>query len=169
MRRIVRVIDSTIRYIGETEKWLCFALILVVVYDVIMRYVFNNPPMWAFDTSIMLGGTIYVLAWSFTHLYRGHVRVDVIYANLSPRKKAIIDAAGTLFLLFPLIALLIRESFRWMWRAWTIKEVFMITYWYPPAAPFRSVVFIGFCLLFLQAIPQFIRDFYFSVKNKPYD
>lgn len=169
MRRLVRVIDSISGYSGGFAKYLVYLLILVVVYDVVMRYVFNNPPMWAFDTAVMLGGTIYVLAWSFTHLHHGHVRVDVIYANLSPRKKAIIDATGTLLLLFPLIALLIHESFCWMWRAWAINEIFMETYWYPPIAPFRSVVLVGFCLFFLQAIPHFIRDLYFSVKNKPYD
>ena len=169
MRKLVRFIDAVSGYTGGFAKWLAFALILVVVYDVVMRYVFNAPPMWAYDIAIMLGGTIYVLAWAYTHRYRGHVRVDVIYANLSPRTKAIIDATGTLFLLFPLLALLIQESFSFTWRAWKIGEIFRETYWYPPLAPFRTVVLIGFCLFTLQAVAQFIRDLYFSVKNKPYD
>lgn len=169
MRKLVRFIDAISGYTGGFAKWLAFALILVVVYDVIMRYVFNAPPEWAYDSAIMLGGTIYVLAWAYTHRYRGHVRVDIIYANLSPRGKAIIDAAGTLFLLFPLLALLIEESFSFMWRAWKIGEIFRETYFYPPAAPFRTMVWIGFCLFTIQAIAQFIRDLYFAVKNKPYD
>lgn len=169
MRKLLRVIDAVSGYTGGLTKWLCYALILVVVYDVIMRYVFNDPPMWAFDTAVMLGGTIYVLAWAYTHRHRGHVRVDVIYANLSPRKKAIIDAGGTLLLLFPLLALIIHESFRWMLRAWVIHERFMETYWYPPVAPFRTIVMLGFCLLFLQGVAEFVRNLYFSVKNKPYD
>lgn len=169
MRKLLRVIDSISGYTGGVMKWFCYALVLVVVYDVIMRYVFNDPPMWAFDTAVMLGGTIYVLAWAYTHRYRGHVRVDVIYHHLSHRARAIIDAAGTLFLFFPLLALVIHESFRWMWRAWVIHERFMETYWYPPVAPFRTIVMLGFCLLLLQGIAQFIRDSYIVIKNKPYD
>jgi len=169
MRKLVRIIDAISGYTGGFAKWLAYALILVVAYDVVMRYVFNAPPVWAYDMVIMIGGTIYVLAWAYTHRYHGHVRVDVIYTHLSPRTKAIIDAACTLVLLFPLLALLVHESFLWQWKAWEINERFMETYWYPPAAPFRTMVWIGFCLLSLQVIAHFIRDLYFSVKNKPYD
>ncbi|HEY82669.1 MAG TPA: TRAP transporter small permease subunit [Dehalococcoidia bacterium] len=169
MRKLVRIIDSISGYAGGFAKWLAYLLVLVVVYDVLMRYVFNAPPMWAYDSAVMLGGTIYVLAWAYTHRYRGHVRVDVIYTHLSPRTKAIIDAAGTFFLLFPLLGILVHESFVWQWRAWKIGERFMETYFYPPAAPFRTMVLLGFCLLSLQAVAQFIRDLYFCLKNKPYD
>ena len=169
MRKLLRVIDSVSGYTGGLMKWFVYALVLVVVFDVIMRYVFNAPPMWAFDTAVMLGGAIYVLAFTYTHRYGGHVRVDVVYVHLSPRRKAIVDAAGTLFLLFPLMALLIHESFQWMWRAWVIHERFMETYWYPPVAPFRMIVMLGFCLFSLQAVAEFIRNLHFVIKNKPYD
>ena len=169
MRKLVRIIDAISGYAGGLMKWFAFALILVVVYDVVLRYVFNAPPVWAYDMVVMIGATLYVLAWAYTHRYHGHVRVDVIYAHLSPRKKAIIDAAGTLFLVFPLLAFLIKESFRWMWRSWEISERFMETYWYPPVAPFRTIIMLGFCLLLLQAIAELTRNLYFVAKNRPYD
>jgi len=169
MRKLVRFIDSVSGYTGGVAKWLCFALILIVVFDVVMRYIFSAPPMWAFDCTVMLGGTIYVLAFSYTHLPQGHVRVDIIYTNLSPRAKAIIDAAGTLFLLFPLTGIIILEAFNWTWHSWEIGEKFVETYWYPPMAPFRTIVLIGFCLFTLQAVAGFVRNLYFAVKNKNYD
>lgn len=166
MRRLVNIIDAISGYIGGFAKWLVFLLILVVVFDVFMRYVINAPPMWAYDSVIMIGGTIYVLAWAYTHRYHGHVRVDVFYARLTTRKKAVIDTAGTLLLGFPLLTLLTLEAFKWMWTAWEINERFMETYWYPPAAPFRTMVWLGFCLLYLQVISQFVRDLYLVIKNK---
>lgn len=169
MRKVVRVIDAISGYTGGFLKWLTYALILVVAYDVFMRYIVNAPPMWAYDVSVMLGGTIYVMGWAYTQRYRGHVRVDVIYTHLSLRGKAIVDAAGSFFLFFPLMAVLIYEAFHWMWRAWAIHERFMETYWFPPVAPFRTVVLIGFSLLFLQWFAQFIRDLYLSINNKPYE
>ena len=169
MRKVPRVIDAISRYTAELLKWFCYALVLVIVYDVIMRYVFDAPTMWAFEIAYMLGGAIFVLGFAYTHYHRAHVRVDVFYSRLSPRRKAIIDVFGTLFLFFPLLVLFVHGSFSFMWRAWSIGEISIVTNWFPPIAPFRTVVFIGFCLLAFQAIAQFIRDLYILVRNKPYD
>ncbi len=168
MRRLLSMIDAISGYMGGLMKWFCYILVLVVVTDVVLRYVFNAAPVWAYDISVMLGGTIYVLAWSYTHRYDGHVRVDIFYARMSPRKKAILDVVGTFIFVFPLMAILIKESWEWAWRAWVINERFMETYFYPPVAPFRTIVLIGFCLLLLQSIAIFTRDLYFVVRNKPY-
>ncbi len=168
MKRLTDIVDAISGYSGGLMKWFAYLLIIVVVIDVVMRYVFNRPPVWAYDISVMLGGTIYVMAWAYTHRYNGHVRVDVFYTHLSPRKKAVIDTAGTFFFIFPLMMLLILESWEWMWRSWVINERFMETYFYPPVAPFRTIVMIGFCLLLLQAIAEFMKNLYFVVKNKPY-
>lgn len=169
MRKVLRVIDAITQYTAELLKWFCYALVLVIVYDVIMRYVFDAPTMWAFEIAYMLGGAIFVLGFAYTHYHRKHVRVDIFYSRLSPRRRAIIDVFGTLFLFFPLLVLLIHGSFLWMWRAWSIGEISIVTNWFPPIAPFRTVVFIGFSLLAFQAIAEFIRDLYILVRNKPYD
>jgi len=44
-----------------------------------------------------------------------------------------------------------------------------LTYWYPPLAPFRTVVALAFLLLAIQGVAQFIRDFYRLIRNKSYD
>lgn len=169
MRKILRAIDSTSNFTGEIIKWFCYALILVMVYDVTMRYVFNAPTMWAYETVIMLGAAMYVLAWSYTHLHEGHVRVDAIYTHLSPRGKAIIDVVGALLFFFPLVAAFICTSAFWMWRAWSIKEVLTEGYWYPPLSPLRTVIFIGGLLFALQGGARIFRDVYILIKNKSYD
>ncbi len=168
MKRLLNAIDAISSYIGGLTKWLAYILILVVVVDVVMRYVFNRPPVWAYDIAVMLGGTIYVLAWAYTHRHDSHVRVDIFYTRLGPRGKAVIDAVGTFIFIFPLMAVLIPEAWDWMWRSWKINERFMETYFYPPVAPFRTIVMLGFSLLLLQAIAEFVKNLYFVVKNKPY-
>lgn len=160
MDTVLRFIDSVSGYAGGLAKWFCYAIILVVVYDVTMRYVFSAPTMWAFETAMMLGGSLYALAFAYTHRYGGHVRVDVIYAHLPSRARAMIDLIGTLFLFFPLLGFIILASFSMAWRAWAVGETSDMTYWYPPFGPFRTMVLIGFCLLALQTMAQFIRDIY---------
>ena len=169
MRTILKVIDSINQRMGSSASWLCLALVLVGTYDAIMRYAFNAPTLWAYETSVMLGGTIYVLGWAYDHLHRSHVRVDIFYARFSPRGKAIMDVIAAAILFFPLMAILVKTSISWMLRAWSMDEVMKYTYWYPPAIPYRTVFAVGICLFALQGLAQFIRDLYFAIRNKALD
>jgi len=167
MRKIVRAIDSVNEWTGKTIRWACVALVLVLVYEVIARHVFNAPTIWAHETSKMLGGTVVALGWAYTHRHQGHVRVDVIYANLSPRRKAIVDILCTALFFFPLIIILAYMAADFMWVAWIRSEKLIESYWYPPAGPIRTVTFLGLCLFALQGFAQFVRDLYLLVRNKP--
>lgn len=169
MRKVLRVIDSISGYTGGFVKWICYALVLVVVYDVVARYAFNAPTIWGYDTALMMGAGFYVLSFSYTQLYRSHVRVDVFYHKLSERKKAVVDALGTLLVHLPLIGILTYVSSQWAVKAWVIKERMVETYWYPPAAPIRTVVAIGFAFLFLQLVAELMRQGYFALKGASYE
>lgn len=170
MRKILRGIDSISGLIGGGfVKWLIYILILIIIYDVIARYVFRAPTIWGYDTSLMIGATIYGLAWCYTQRYHGHVRVDVVYTHISPRKKAIVDAVGTFLVHLPLVGLLTYEASKWAIRAWVIEERMVETYWYPPAAPVRTAIALAFVLLFLQLIAELVRQGYFALKGASYD
>ena len=169
MRTILKVIDSINQRIGTSAAWLCLVLVLVGTYDAIMRYAFNAPTMWAYETSCMLGGTIYVLGWAYDHLRHSHVRVDIFYARFSPRGKALMDVIAAAIFFFPLMGILVKTSISWMLRAWAMDEVMIESYWYPPAAPYRMIFALGICLFALQGLAQFIRDLYFAIRNKALD
>lgn len=169
MRKILRVIDSISEWTAKTISWFCVALVLVLVYDVVMRYVFGGATVWAYETAVMLGATIYIMGWAFVHRLREHIRVDIFYVHLSPRKQVIIDIVGTLLFLLPLLVVMIDTSIFYMVRAWKIGEVLAETFWYPPAGPFRTMVVVGLSLFALQMVAQFIRDLHLLVRNKPYD
>ena len=167
MRAILRVIDAISEWTGKAISWLAVALVMVIVYEVVMRYVFNSPTMWAYETSVMLGGTVYVMGWAYVHRHHGHVRVDVLYSRFSPRRKAIIDVICALLFLFPLLIVLLDASASFMRHAWSVNERLIVTYWMPPAAPFRTIVMIGLSLFALQSVAQFIRDLSLLIRNKP--
>ena len=169
MKKFLRLIDSTSTWTGKIVLWLSVILVIVMTYEVFMRYALNSPTMWAYETSIMIGAAMYALSWAYVHRERAHIRVDLIYSRLSSRGKAIVDTICTFFLFFPLISLLGYMAFSWMTRAWKINEKSVETYWYPPIAPLRTAVFIGLVLFGLQGLVQFIRDVYLLVRNKSYD
>ena len=169
LRFILKVIDSISEHLGSSARWLCVVLVFVGAFDVMMRYVFNAPTVWAYETMIMLGGATYAFGWAYDHLHKAHIRVDVLYAHLSPRRKALTDVICTAVFFFPLIAILIKTSLWWARRAWSLGEVMIESYWYPPAAPFRTAIAVGICLFALQGAAQFIRDLYFVIRRKALD
>lgn len=167
MKRIISVIDSISEYTGKSAKWLVPLIFVVLCCEVVMRYVFNSPTFWAHEVSTELGLAVYALGWAYCHRHHGHVRVDVIYDRLPPRGKALIDVGGYLLLFLPLLIALTYFSALWMHRAWSINEIFTETLLYPPAAPIRTVLFLGFSLFLIQSIAQFIRDLYLLTRGKP--
>jgi TRAP-type mannitol/chloroaromatic compound transport system permease small subunit len=169
VKAVLRVIDLISDWTAKAVSWLAVALVLVLVFDVVERYVFGGATVWAYETGTMLGATIYVMGWAFVHRMREHIRVDVIYVHLSPRVQLIIDVIGTLLFMLPLLYVLIDTSIYYMMRAWRIGEVLAETFWYPPAGPFRTVVVFALFLLAFQTVAHLIRDLYQLVRNKAYD
>jgi len=169
MRATLRVIDAISDWTAKIISWLAVALILVLVFDVVERYVFGGATVWAYETAVMLGATIYVMGWCYVHRIREHIRVDVFYVHFSLRIRLIIDVIGTLLFFLPLLYVMIDTSIYYMVRAWKIDEVLAETFWYPPAGPFRTMVVVGLFLLAFQTVAHLIRDFYQLVRNKAYD
>jgi len=169
MKKILKVIDLISDQTGKIVSWLSVSLVALITIEVTMRYVFDAPTMWNYETSMMTGGAMVVLAWAYVHSHNSHVRVDVLYSRCSPRSKALIDVIGTLLLFFPLIFLFTNTSISHAVESWQTGERSIQTYWYPPLAPFRLIVAIGFALLAVQGIATFVRNLNLLIKNKVYD
>jgi TRAP-type mannitol/chloroaromatic compound transport system permease small subunit len=58
---------------------------------------------------------------------------------------------------------------QWAIRAWRINEVMMNSFWYPPAAPYRTIFAIGLFLLVLQGLTRFVRDLHLIMKGYKID
>jgi TRAP-type mannitol/chloroaromatic compound transport system permease small subunit len=169
VKKIIRTIDTISDRTGKTACWLAAILVGFISLEVIMRYLFNAPTMWNYETSMMMGGALFAMGWAYALRHHSHVRIDVIYSHLSPRVRAGIDTFGYILLFLPLMSMFIGSSIAWMVTAWEVGEKSVETYWYPPMAPFRTWVAVGFILFFLQGTAQFVRDIHLFVKGKAYD
>ncbi|MHA1813531.1 MAG: TRAP transporter small permease subunit [Candidatus Thorarchaeota archaeon] len=166
MRQLLSTFDAISEHTGRASAYLCPALVVILSYEVVMRYAFGHPTMWAHLTSMMVGGSIVCLGLAYTHLHKSHIRIDVIYTKLSRRQRALIDVVLTIVLLVPLLLAFMKTSFTWMIQSWASGEVRTESFWYPPAAPFRTVVFVGWVLFALQCLCQFVRDLYLLAKGE---
>ena len=167
--KVLNIIDWLCEKAGAVGKWFAFLLVLVGSYDAISRHFFNAPTIWAYDTLCISGGVVYMLGAAYDFLHDAHTRVDLIYGSLSKKAQAILDMICSLFLFFPLMIFMLKLSTEWAVKAWKINEVMFTSFWYPPAAPYRTVFAIGLLLLILQGIARFVRDFYFVIKGETID
>jgi TRAP-type mannitol/chloroaromatic compound transport system permease small subunit len=169
MRMVLKGIDRMSDLSGSVGKWFALVLVFVGTFETVSRHIFGAPTIWSYDTLSMAGGALYLLGASYDYRHNAHTRVDLIYSKFSPRIQALIDLIASLFLFFPLVVVMLWFSAKWAIKAWVINEVMFTSFWYPPAAPYRTLVTLGLLLLLLQGLAQLVRDIYFLIRGTSID
>ncbi len=108
--------------LGAISTILFIALLFNVFYDVLMRYVFNDVSIAMQELEWHLYAAIFLLGIPYGLQHGGHVRVDLIYENLSIRGKAWIDLGGCIFLLLPFTLLVGYYGVGFAQEAFTLGE-----------------------------------------------
>ena len=99
--RLLYVVDALSSAIGKTFGWSIVVLTFTTSYEVFARYMFGAPTDWAFDTSYILYGTLFMLAGAYALSRNGHVRGDFLYRAWRPRRQAAMDLVLYLLFFFP--------------------------------------------------------------------
>lgn len=150
-------IDRLTTAVGRTVAWLALVVVLLEFALVLARYVFALGSIWATETVIYAHATLFLLAAAWTLKAGGHVRVDVFYADASPRTKAIVDLVGSLLLLLPFMLLLIWLSVPYAARSWAILERSQESSGLPLVFVLKTLIPLFAALMALQGIAQAIR------------
>jgi TRAP-type mannitol/chloroaromatic compound transport system permease small subunit len=108
--------------LGNIAGILFILLLFNVFYDVVARYVFNSVSIGMQEMEWHLYASMFLLGVSYGIASEGHVRVDLIYERLSPKRKAIIDLTGSVVLLIPFALLVFWYGIDFTWQAWDIDE-----------------------------------------------
>jgi TRAP-type mannitol/chloroaromatic compound transport system permease small subunit len=155
--RTMRVIDEIAEWTGRIVLWLIIPLMAALTYEVISRYVFNAPTLWAYESSYMLCGMHYMLGAAYTLLKGKHVRCDFFYENFTERKQGIIDGLLYLLFFFPAMILFLGAVWGEVLYAWAIREASEMSAWRPPIYPFKTVAPVAAVLLIIQGISEFLK------------
>jgi TRAP-type mannitol/chloroaromatic compound transport system permease small subunit len=156
---VIRVIDAISIWSGRIVAWLIVPLIGAMTYEVAIRYLWE-PTQWAYDTSYMLYGAMFMLGAAYT-LYRGaHIRTDFLYQKWSVRRQALVDAFCYLFLFFPGIAIFLWLGAEFAWTSYLRNERTVGSSWMPIIWPLKSVIPVAAALLLLQGISEFMKCLY---------
>ena len=132
-------------------------VVLVMFYEVLSRYIFENPTLWANELSLWLAGFIFLFAGLYAMQQRCHIRIYVIY-DLLPRW--VQKAADTLsvFLLWVFTVSLIWGGYNESRDKWNRWETFG-TAWDPPLpATIKPAILVVITMVAIQALSNLIAD-----------
>ena len=78
-------IENIIKKIGQICSWLTLALVILISFDVFLRYLFNFSTASLYELEWHLFAIIFLLGSAYTLQKNEHVRVDVFYNKLSEK------------------------------------------------------------------------------------
>ena len=166
MRSAISGLDRFSLWIGRLTCLLLVPMTIAMTYEVVARKLFIAPTFWAYDTSRMLCGALFMLGAGYALMRRVHIRADFLYRQWSPKNQARIDALLYLILFFPGMAFFFWVSFEYTYSAWLQWERSMDTTWMAPLAPARSAMPVGALFLILQGVSEFLKCFYTIKHNR---
>lgn len=78
--------------------WLTLLVVVVQLVIVIGRFVFSYEQAFISDLVRLWYAALFLFSSAYTLVEEGHVRVDVFYASMSPRAKALVNGIGSIVL-----------------------------------------------------------------------
>ena len=155
--RLADAIDALTRFFGKTIAWLILPMVLSLVWEVVARYFFDAPTIWAYDMTFMLYGTFFMVGSAWTLQRGGHIRTDVYYMKWSKRTQARVDLACYLVLFFPAMVVFGWLCWEYFWKSFQQNESIVTSPWMPIVWPFKFTMPLTAALLVLQGVAECIR------------
>jgi TRAP-type mannitol/chloroaromatic compound transport system permease small subunit len=155
---LTRLLDAITRAVGRAIAWLIIPMVASLVYEVTARYLFDAPTVWAYDMTYMLYGTFFMLGSAWTLQRGGHIRTDTFYADWSPRRRALVDAACYVLFFLPAMAVFLKLGADYFWKSFQQNERIVTSPWLPIVWPFKAVLPVTAALLILQGISELIKS-----------
>lgn len=165
LKRIADFIDRLNERVGRAVSWLTTALVVLVVTDVIFRYLFNTTKAWTIEMEWHLFALIFLLGAGYAFKHDRHVRVDLFYSRFSKKDQAMVNLVGGLIFLVPWCLLIIYSAWGYALQAYRIGEGSPDPGGLPALYVIKFSIVIGVFLLLLQGIANIIQS-YLTIKEE---
>ena len=162
---LTQAIDRFALLCGRLVAWLIVPMVLSLVYEVVARYFFNMPTVWAYDMTFILYGTFFMLGSAYTLMKKGHIRTDTFYANWSPRRQGVTDAICYLVFFFPAIIVFGWLGWEFFLKSFAQGERFVTSPWMASAWPLKFMIPLASALLVIQGVSEVRKSIYAAVNN----
>ena len=156
-RKIIGSIDIFSLWVGRITCLLLLPVILSMVIEVVSRKLFVAPTMWAYDTSRMFAGAMFMLGAGYALMRGVHIRADFLFRNWSLQTQARVDTVLYLLFYFPAMLFFFWLSAEYTLKSWQTWERTMDTALMAPLAPARTAMPLGALFLLLQGVAELLR------------
>lgn len=154
--RLSHGIDWLNEKVGRIAVWAVLVSCMVSAINATLRYLISSSSNAWLELQWYLFGAMVLLGAPFVLKVNEHVRVDVVYSRLTPRRQAMVDLFGLVFFLMPAALLLAWMSWPWFVDSFVTHEMSSnaggLIRW-----PVKLLLPIGFALLTLQGISEIIK------------
>ncbi|WP_050526860.1 TRAP transporter small permease subunit [Pseudorhodobacter aquimaris] len=153
---IIKAIDTLNEVVGRVVSVVAIIFAAMIIFDVIMRYVFNAPTRWAFDVTKQLYGFYFVMLGGYALRHQSHVRVDLVTETLGNTARRWVEVAGYLIFFFPFAWVFVTRSWEFGMRSWAQGET---TYGSVqlPVYPLKLAMAAAAFLLLIQGISEVLK------------
>lgn len=152
-----RVFDSIIRAVGEWSSWIWTILMLLIVIQVLQRYVIGLGSIQMEEMQWHLFAVGFMLGLALTELRERHVRIDVLAEALPLRLRLWIEIAGIVVFLLPFCIFVIWWSIPYVQESWVANEVSAAPGGLPYRYLLKGVITVAFVLLAMAGVSRLSR------------
>jgi|SRR5665213_444323 len=153
---VSRAIDAINTWLGRHLAWLILAAVIVSAANATIRKIFDISSNSWLELQWVLFSAVFLLCSPWTLLCNEHIRIDIVNNLMPPRVRNWIDVIGHSFFLMPFCAIMVVTGIPFFIRSIEINEQSGNAGGLPQW-PTKSLVMIGFALLFIQAVSELIK------------
>jgi TRAP-type C4-dicarboxylate transport system permease small subunit len=149
--------DRLAVFVGRVTMMLVVVLTCVMLYEVLLRYVFEAPTLWANEMSLWLAGFVFLCSGLYAMQQRSHIRIVLLYDAVPRSVQRIFDSISTLLIVVFAFFLCYGgygEAFEKLYR-W---ETFGTAFDPPIPATMKPMVLIIVSVVAVQAVVNLISD-----------
>lgn len=158
MHKIEAFISRVVDWMSKGLAALLVLLVLNVVFDVMMRYVFRASSVGMQELEWHLFSIIFLFGIGVGLKHEAHVRVDFLFDRMRAKNRALINIWGTLLMLLPLALLIFFDSFGFVQDAYVSNEISED----PGGLPYRwiikSMIPLSFAFLIFSAVGYVLKN-----------
>ena len=151
-----RIVDAINTRLGQWISWLVVAVVVISATNATIRKLFDMSSNSWLELQWVLFGVIFLMCSPWTLLSNEHIRIDIVNNLLAKRTRNWIDVFGHVFFLLPFCVVMIATSVPFFIRSYDIREQSMNAGGLPQW-PAKSLIMIGFTLLFFQGLSELIK------------
>ncbi|NKC00427.1 MAG: TRAP transporter small permease subunit [Pseudomonadales bacterium] len=155
---LAQVIDGLSIKLANAIRWLALAMVVVTLAIVVLRYAFEIGAIPLQESVMYMHGLLFLLGIPYGINKNSHVRVDILYSNLSPKRQAMIDLSGHVIFLLPIAIFILVTSWPYTLASWRVFEGSAEVGGVPGVFLLKTLIPITAVLMALQTFAEIIKQ-----------